>query len=45
MLTHKEIIELLSLTTNKLDKHMEYGAGDVVTMIVASLKEEWGITN
>lgn len=42
---HDEIIELLSLTANKLDSHKEYGAGDVVTMIVTSLKEEWGITN
>lgn len=40
---HDEIIELLSLTVNKLDSHKEYGAGDVVTIIVASLKEEWGI--
>lgn len=42
---HDEIIDLLSLTVNKLDSHKEYGAGDVVTMIVASLKKEWGITN
>lgn len=43
MLTHKEIIELLSLATNKLDKHREYGAGDVMLMIINSLKEEWNI--
>lgn len=42
---HDEIIELLSLTVNKLDKHKEFGTGDVITMIVASLKEEWGIDN
>lgn len=41
MLTHKEIIELLSLATNKLDSHREYGAGDVMVMIINALKEEW----
>lgn len=40
---HDEIIELLSLTVNKLDSHREFGTGDVVMMIINTLKEEWKV--
>ena len=43
MFEREEIIELLSLVTNKLDRHEEYGSGDVVMLIINSLKEEWNL--
>ena len=45
MLTHDEILEMLSDIINDADERGDIGTGDNAFMIIQTLRNEWGMSD